>query len=347
MQVEFREEPCKTALNKTVGMPFRWTLNPYMGCAHRCTYCYVRAYEKRADRPSDFGYGASIRVKTNVAEVLRYELHKRSWRHETVVIGAATDPYQPAEGTYRLTRSCLEQFAAAHNPCGLITRGPMIIRDVDVLQEVARRAELEINVSIPTLDTDVWRKTEPGTSPPHQRLRAIRALADGGIKVNVAMAPVLPGISDRPEQLEEVVRAARDAGAHNVWANVVHLRSGTREHFFACLGRDWPELLPRYKEMYRYDAYLSDEAKRPVLDKVKELRAEYEVGSGHWDLIKAPPKIEQLSFLDLAGSGLPEDTGAAQPTGDNAGLERGREADPRRFANLVNRERWSNRRLSA
>ena len=336
MQVEFREEPCKTALNKTVGMPFRWTLNPYMGCAHRCTYCYVRAYEKRADRPFDFRYGASIRVKTNVAEVLRYELHKRSWRHETVVIGAATDPYQPAEGSYRLTRACLLELAMAHNPAGLITRGPMIVRDVDVLQEVARRAELEINVSIPTLDIDVWRTTEPGTSPPRQRLRAIRVLADGGIRVNVAMAPVLPGISDRPEQLEDVVRAARDAGAHNVWANLVHLRSGTREHFFASLARDWPELLPRYQAMYRYDAYLSDEAKRPVLNRVKELRETYGIGSGHWDFIEAAPRAAQLSFLDIAGTGLQEEVAATEISDDS-----------RRFANLVQRERRLDRRLSA
>src|SRR3970040_2415329 len=205
----YREEPCKTALNQCKGMPFRWTLNPYMGCVHRCTYCYVRAYEKRADRPYDSRYGTSIRVKTNVARVLRWELHKRSWRHETVAIGAATDPYQPAEGQYRLTRQCLEVLAAAHNPFGLITRGPMIVGDIDVLQEASRRAEVGINVSIPTLDDDVWRKTEPGTSPPRQRLRAVRRLIDAGIKVNISMAPILPGISDAPEQLEEVIRAAR------------------------------------------------------------------------------------------------------------------------------------------
>jgi DNA repair photolyase len=300
MRVEFREEPCKTALNKTVGMPFRWTLNPYMGCAHQCTYCYVRAYEKRADRPFDSRYGASIRVKTNVAQVLRYELHKRSWQHESVVVGAATDPYQPAEGTYRLTRACIEVFAAAHNPFGLITRGPMIIRDVDVLQEASRRAEVGINVSIPTLDADVWRKTEPGTAPPRQRFRAVKALSEAGIKVNVAMAPILPGISDRPEQLEEVVRAARDAGAVNVWANLLHLRSGTREHFLANLARDWPELLQRYQELYRYDAYLGDAAKEPVLRRVSELRATYEVGDHRAHLITPPHAPEQLALLALA-----------------------------------------------
>jgi DNA repair photolyase len=295
----YREEPCKTALNKTKGMPFRWTLNPYMGCVHRCSYCYVRAYEKRADRPFDARYGTSIRVKTNVAQVLRWELHKRSWQRETVAIGAATDPYQPAEGQYRLTRGCLEALASVNNPFGLITRGPMIVRDIDVLQEASRRAKVGINVSIPTLDPDVWRKTEPGTSPPRQRLRAVRMLADAGVRVNISMAPILPGISDSPEQLEEVIHAARDAGADGVWGNLLHLRSGTREHFLSQISRDWPHLLPRYREMYRYDAYLSDEAKAPTLQVVAEIKERYAVEGPRRNLIQPPPPIEQLSLLAL------------------------------------------------
>jgi DNA repair photolyase len=297
MPVEYREEPCKTALNQTKGMPFRWTLNPYMGCVHRCTYCYVRAYEKRADRPFDDRYGASIRVKTNVAAVLRYELHKRSWRHETVVLGAATDPYQPAEGQYRLTHACIETLSAARNPFGLITRGPMIIRDVDLLAEASSRASVEINVSIPTLDADVWAKTEPGTAPPRQRLRAVKALVEAGVKVNVAMAPILPGISDRPEQLEEVVCAAREAGAAGVWANLLHLRPGTREHFFAHLSRDWPQLLQRYRELYQRNAYLDDDTKAPTLNRVAELRERYGVADRREHHPQPPPAAEQLSLL--------------------------------------------------
>src|SRR3989454_1928146 len=131
MRIEYREEPCKSALNPVKGMGFKWSLNPYMGCVHRCTFCYVRAFERRAERPSDERYGTSIRVKINVAEVLRRELARPSWEREHVAIGAATDPYQPAEGRYRLTRACLGELAAASNPFSIITRGPMIVRDVD------------------------------------------------------------------------------------------------------------------------------------------------------------------------------------------------------------------------
>src|SRR5205085_11775794 len=138
MPVEYRLEPCRSALNRVTGMAFRWSLNPYMGCAHRCTFCYVRAFERRADRPSDDRYGHSIRVKVNVVEVLRRELARASWKHETVAIGAATDPYQPAEGHYRLTRGCLEALAGAQNAFSIITRGPLIVRDVDVLVEASR-----------------------------------------------------------------------------------------------------------------------------------------------------------------------------------------------------------------
>src|SRR5262249_51696298 len=142
MRAEYREEPCRSALNRVRGMPFGWSLNPYMGCAHRCTFCYVRAFEARAGRPADDRYGPSVRVKTNVAEVLRRELARPSWKHETIAIGAATDPYQPAEGRYRLTRACLVELGAARNPFSLITRGPMVWRDVDVLQDAARRTQV-------------------------------------------------------------------------------------------------------------------------------------------------------------------------------------------------------------
>jgi DNA repair photolyase len=189
MSVEFREEPCRSALNRVQGMPFKWSLNPYMGCAHRCTFCYVRGFERRADRPSGEAYGRSVRVKINIAEVLRRELARKSWKREVVAIGAATDPYQPAEGRYQITRGCLQAFAEARSPFSLITRGPMIVRDLDVLRRAAMAAEVDVTFSIPTLDLDVWRRTEPGTAPPRQRLRALRMLIDAGIDTGVGIAP--------------------------------------------------------------------------------------------------------------------------------------------------------------
>jgi DNA repair photolyase len=293
---EYREEPCRSALNRVRGMPFEWSLNPYMGCVHRCTFCYVRAFELRADRPADDRYGKSIRVKVNVAEVLRRELARPSWSGESVAIGAATDPYQPAEGRYRLTRACLTELANVANPFGLITRGPLVVRDVDVLQEASRRADVGVTFSVPTLDEAVWRTTEPGTAPPRQRLRALKTLVDAGIRANVGMAPILPGLSDRPEQLAEVVRAARDAGATGIWANLLYLRPGTREHFMEQLARDWPEQLPRYERLYARGAYLPNAVKKPVQEQVTGLRRRYGIA----DRRHIRPELAREEQLALA-----------------------------------------------
>src|SRR5262252_1091954 len=298
--VRYVEQPCKSALNPVKGMGLKWSLNPYMGCEHRCAFCYVRAYEKRADRPSDDSYGRAIRVKTNVADVLRWELSRPGWKRETVSIGAATDPYQPAEGQYRLTRACLRAFADFSSPVGLITRGPMIVRDVDVLTALACRAELSITFSIPTLDDEVWRRTAPGTAHPRQRFRAVERLSAAGLRVGVGMAPILPGLSDRPDQIEAVVIAARDAGASHVWSGMLHLRDGTRQHFLDTLGRYWPELLPRYLADYRTGPYLSAEKTRPVQSAVSELVSRVGLGSVHREFLTPPPaqpEPQQLSLL--------------------------------------------------
>jgi DNA repair photolyase len=269
MRVEYRIEACKSALTRVKGMPFRWSLNPYMGCAHQCTFCYVRHFEQRADRPSDDRYGRSIRIKPNIAEVLRAELARSSWDRDEVALGTATDPYQPAEGRFKLTRACLEALDAAWTPFSIVTRGPLVVRDIDLLRDASRRAGVEVFLSLPTLDAQVWRTTEPGTAPPASRLEAIRRLAAAGIEVGVGIAPILPGLSDDPRQLEQVVRAARAAGARKIWASVVHLRPGVREHFLEALERDWPEHVGRYEALFASRAYLSAATTKPILAPVR------------------------------------------------------------------------------
>ena len=295
MRPTYRDEPCRTALNRVRGMGFKWSLNPYMGCVHQCTFCFVRAFEKMADRPSDARYGTSIRVKTNVVEVLRKELARKSWKGEQVVVGTATDPYQPAEGHFRLTRGSLQALGDARTPLGIITRGPLIVRDVDVLTYASARAKVGVTFSIPTLDPGIWRKTEPGTAPPRQRLRAIRTLIDAGIDASVGMAPILPGLSDDPAKMADVVRAARDAGATAVWTNVLYLRPGTREHFLENLARDWPELLPSYERLYDGRAYVAKDVLEPVKRQVRELAKQHGIAD------RRPRRADVSAERDGAG----------------------------------------------
>jgi DNA repair photolyase len=277
-------------------MDFKWSLNPYMGCAHRCTFCYVRAFEQRADRPADDRYGTSIRVKVNVAQVLDQELSRPGWAREEVVIGAATDPYQPAEGRYRLTRACIRVLAAHRTPFGIITRGPLVVRDIDVLGAAARRAPVSVSFSIPTLDREVWRTTEPSTAPPVQRLRALRRLREAGIRVGVAMAPILPGLSDSPESMAAVVRAAREAGAISIWTELLHLRPGTREHFLAHLARDWPEERERYERLYAGRAYLAQRQREAIRMQLSGLKQRIPALRPGPPLLAPQPEPEQLDL---------------------------------------------------
>jgi len=293
--VEYREEPCRTALNRVNGMSFRWSLNPYMGCVHRCTFCYVRGFELRAGRPADARYGTSIRVKVNIADVLRRELRRASWQRELVAFGSATDPYQPAEGRYRLTRACIATLLEFETPMSLITRGPMIVRDIDLLVAASRRVETSVTFSIPTLDERVWRTTEPSTAHPRQRLRALSRLREAGIRAGVGMAPLLPGLSDDPVLLADVVRAARDAGATHLWWNFLNLRPGTREHFLEALARDWPEQLARYESLYAGRAYLPRSETAPAATTLTDMRAE-------WPVVGRRPALKVRGSVTAPGS---------------------------------------------
>ncbi len=298
MRTVYREEPCVTALNRVKGMGFTWSLNPYMGCAHRCAFCYVRGFERRADRPSDERYGTNIRVKTNVVEVLRRELARRSWRRETVAIGAATDPYQPAEGRYRLTRGCIQALGAARTPLDLITRGPLVVRDTDVLADAARRAEVRVSISIATLDESISSRLEPGVAPPRQRLRAIRTLTDAGIAAGVALAPVLPGLTDAPADLAAVLRAAREAGATHAWTNVLNLRPGTREHFLGVLADEWPAELERYQRLFPAggSGYLRRADAGPIERRLAAVRRGSGIGDRRRIVLTPEPEPSQLAL---------------------------------------------------
>ncbi|MGD0167108.1 MAG: radical SAM protein [Gaiellaceae bacterium] len=293
--VRYLETPCRSALNEVrARFPFRWSLNPYNACAHRCAFCYARAYARRADRPSDDRYGRVIGVKTNIAETLAGELARASWRNESIAIGTATDPYQPAEGRYRLTRFCLERLIAASNPFSITTRGPLIVRDLDLLVEASRRAAVSVAFSVPTLDDEIWRATEPGTPPPRQRLRALAMLVEAGVRAGVFMAPVLPGLSDRPELLEEVVAAARRAGATFVWLEMLNLKPGCREHFLAVLAESFPEQLPLYQRLYARHTYLTACEGAPTRARLDELRRRHGIADRRTARLAPPSPARQL-----------------------------------------------------
>ena len=246
----YQEIRCRSALNRVHGMPFKWTLNPYRGCTHGCHYCFARRYQSQLELDAGDQFASLIFVKTNFVERLTIELDRPTWKRELVALGTATDPYQPIEGSYRLSRGVLERLAIAANPVGIVTKGPMIVRDRDVLQDLSARAECRVYVSVPTVDEDAWRRLEPGTAHPLQRLRAVRDLVDAGIEAGVLMAPIVPGLTSQPARLERTLKAIADSGARSVGAMVMHLEAGTREHFMGFLAREFPELAERYGHLY-------------------------------------------------------------------------------------------------
>jgi DNA repair photolyase len=246
----YQEVRCRSALNPVKGMPFRWTLNPYRGCTHGCHYCYARRYHTQFELGADDDFASVIIVKSNLVEVLRRELASPSWTRELVALGSATDCYQPIEGAYRLTRGSLEAFCDASSPVGLVTKGPMIVRDKDILATLSRRAECSVYISVPTVDEEAWQALEPGTAPPLQRLRALRELVDAGIRAGVLMNPIVPGITSKPALLERTIKAIADHGACFVGCNVMYLQGGTRDHFMRWLGDAYPRLVGGYERLY-------------------------------------------------------------------------------------------------
>jgi DNA repair photolyase len=231
-------------------MPFRFSINAYRGCTHACVYCFARPTHRYLDLDPGIDFERRIVVKVNAVERLRAELKAPSWAGDRIAMGTNTDPYQPAEGRYQLTRGLIQALSEARNPFSILTKSTMVLRDIDLLAEAARRTTVRVDLSIGTLDERAWRTTEPGTPPPLQRIEAVRRLVDAGIECGVFVAPVIPGISDAPEQLEAVVRASLEAGAASIATVLLHLRPGVRELFLPWLQRDRPDLVAAYDALY-------------------------------------------------------------------------------------------------
>jgi DNA repair photolyase len=249
-EATYQEVDCRSALNRVKGMPFEWTLNPYRGCTHACHYCFARRYHTQFELNAGDEFASVILVKRNFVEVLSRELDRPSWTRAQVALGTATDPYQPIEGHYRLTRGTIEALTRARTPVGIITKGPMVVRDRDVLAAHARAASCTVYMSVPTVDEEAWRRLEPGTAPPMQRLRAVRELADAGIDVGVLMAPVVPGFSSSRSKLERTIKAIADHGARFVGCNVMYLQDGTRTHFMQFIEREFPSMRAKFEALY-------------------------------------------------------------------------------------------------
>jgi DNA repair photolyase len=271
----YQEIRCRSALNAVEGMPFRWTLNPYRGCTHACQYCFARRYQSQLELGAGDEFSTLILVKVNFVEVLGRELDHPKWERELAALGTATDPYQPIEGHYKISRGTLAALAAARTPVGLVTKGPMVVRDIDVLQDVMRAASgSTVCISVPTVDEDAWRRLEPGTAHPLQRLRAVRRLVDSGVEAGVLMAPLVPGFSTHPSKIEATVKAVADAGARFVGANILFLDGGTRDHFLRFIADEFPALTGQYTHLYARKYVSKDYADR-VRSTIGLLKARY------------------------------------------------------------------------
>jgi DNA repair photolyase len=272
----YQEISCRSALNPVTGMPFNWTLNPYRGCTHGCHYCFARRYQTQFELGPDDHFSSFILVKVNLVDVLRRELDHPSWQREQVAVGTATDPYQPIEGHYKLTRRSLQALLAGRTPIGLVTKGPMVVRDADLLADLGRRCGATVCVSVPTVDDEAWAALEPGTAHPLQRLRAVRALRDAGVHAGVLMAPVVPGFTTQPSKLEATIKAVADHGAAFFGANVMYLKGGTKDHFMGFLGKEFPHMIDGYHRLYA-GAYARPEYVSSVRGLISMLRDRYDL----------------------------------------------------------------------
>jgi DNA repair photolyase len=279
----FFEVHSRTIINqvpKASRMPFRWTINPYRGCSHACTYCYARNTHSYLDLDAGHDFDSKIVVKVNAPELVRKELSARKWQGEHIAMGTNVDCYQRAEGKYRLMPGILQALLDARNPYSILTKGTLILRDLDLLVASAEVTDVGLAVSVGCADEDLWRTLESGTPSPQRRLGVSATLSEHGLPCSVLMGPVVPFLSDSPAQLESTVRQVAAAGASSVTPIVLHLRPGTREWFMAWLAEHHPALVPRYRGLYGSRAYAPKDYQQRIAEQVREMAARYHVGRG-------------------------------------------------------------------
>ncbi len=272
LDMRFYEIHAKSALNrvpKASQMPFRWTINPYRGCSHACIYCFARPTHTYLDFNAGRDFEREIVVKVNAPEVVRAELGRASWKGEHVAMGTNTDPYQWVESRYKLMPGIWEAMRDARNPCSILTKSPLLLRDIGLMQEIAAVTDIHANLSIPTLDAKAWRATEPHTPHPKARLEAVAELNRAGIPCGVLIAPLMPGVNDAPEQVEPLLEAAAAAGATGIGGIALHLRGEVKQIFFDWLRSFRPDLLERYEELYARGAYAPQAERRRLAELVR------------------------------------------------------------------------------
>jgi len=272
LDTRFYEVRAKSILNRVPDssqVPFRWTINPFRGCSHACAYCFARPTHKYLDFNAGRDFEREIVVKVNAPELLRAELARPSWTHEHVALGTNTDPYQWAEGRYRLMPGIWEAMRDAANPCSILTKSPLLLRDLPLMEQIAERTEFSAAVSVPTLDEKAWRATEPRSPNPRARLEAVAELTRAGIRTSVLVAPLMPGVNDAPEQIAPILEMASEAGAAYVTGIALHLRGDVRALFFDWLRDNRPDLVERYRRLYQRGAYAHPDERRRLTELVK------------------------------------------------------------------------------
>ncbi|MFG3027459.1 Rv2578c family radical SAM protein [Streptomyces sp. NPDC048253] len=293
--ITFHEIRARSILNRVPGasrMPFEWTVNPYRGCTHACVYCFARKTHSYLDLDTGTGFDTQIVVKVNAPELLRRQLASPRWHGEHVAMGTNVDCYQRAEGRYRLMPGILSALRDRANPFSILTKGTLILRDLDLLRQSADVTDVGVSVSVGFTDTDLWRTVEPGTPAPQRRLDVVRTLTDHGIGCGVLMAPVIPFLGDEPAQLRATVRAIAAAGATSVTPLALHLRPGAREWFMAWLGQHHPYLVRRYERLYADGAYAPKWYQRRITRQVHELAEEYGIGPTRAGMPRRTPRPE-------------------------------------------------------